>query len=169
MTEKSDEPESAKRVVDMRDALSEDIDLLGASVVRLKQNQEVEGQEAIDELEARYLRLRQDYAAWQESMSVAAKSDASTGTDSAVESEPMESKKVREQAQEAVEAARDQLMSSYQNIRSYLTNQDTQAGLKRHAIELQASIAHSVERMNETLNRTLRKRTQDRRDNNRSS
>lgn len=162
-----------RHVVDIEDPIGDSIDLLGASVVRLKQNQEVEGKEAVDEIEARYIALRHDYLAWKERTAAAARANPQDapgrpGAASKSEQERRDLEKVREQARQAISAAQSQLISSYQNIRSYLTDQKTQTALRRNAEELQANIANIIERMNVTLNRTLRRRNEGDDDNHRS-
>lgn len=114
--------------------MQESIDLLGASVVRLKQDQTIEGQEVVEELEARYLRLRQDFAAWQ---------DLCDGSETGFQSSDNSSNSMADKATETFERAKGQVAESFNNFKHYVTDESNRAEFQKRSEELRDSLGQA--------------------------
>jgi len=119
----NDDEHDQQENVDERTPLEHAIDDLGASVVRLKRSQVVEDQAAVEELEARYMRLRQTYEA-----SGVREADRD-GTKASSESAQKRDDKLFDFGDNPGQGLKEQ----YHKVRDYLTDEENQRRFKEQA------------------------------------
>ncbi|MEL6299575.1 MAG: hypothetical protein AAFQ45_13480 [Pseudomonadota bacterium] len=123
------------------DAMQEAIDSLGASVVRLKRNQVVEGQEAVEELEARYMRLRREFETYRQRAEEHER-EANNGDSD-----------VSQRATDTLSAARETVNEKYTQMKDYVTDENNQAAFKKSAKDLQSGFVNAWGEMSKSFSK----------------
>ncbi len=131
---KPDTEETGKQAV--LDHLGERVDLLGASVTRIKMSQEIEDQEAVEELEARYMALRNDFEHAREALSETAATHKGSVFDD-----------LQRRMDEMRRGVSQQLASMETRVRNYMDDADTQKTFKGGRERFQAQLQDIGERV----------------------